>query len=372
MGASGAESGSLVSRPVPRPNRSSPDRPRRSAPPVMPDITPPPPVPEPPPEGIQNHPIPTPSEPMQYRAIGLVRGRYEPSEEQFTKGNLIATDGSVLDSVLLGRVMSLVKNHIDLTTDHLWVVYPRTRDEHLHLQIMGVWEPETLHQEDDPTDSDGDTESSAAEAADAPEPEPKTGKRGKGSKASKASKGGKGDDLRVKTVEEEAAEAIAAVSLPDPAPSDPNTADLPPSDAVAEVFSIRGEVVKQDLEEKCITIKVKQAPRKPKDRGKSFKVNIQGLLGNRAVGYFWDVLAERQGTLLTVAAATSIALVPPKKRPKGKPGFGKKPPHRAGGARAGGPAPRPRPTGTRPTPVPKGEPKGETKSESTVDRPAER
>jgi hypothetical protein len=303
---------------------------------------------------------------MQYRAIGLVRGRYEPSEEQFTKGNLIATDGSVLDSVLLGRAMSLVKNHIDLTTDHLWVVYPRTRDEHLHLQIMGVWEPETLHQDSEPADSDGETAVSAAEAVAEPEPEATTSKRSKGGKGSKASKSSKGDELRVKTVEEEAAEAIAAVSLPDPTPSTPAAADLPTSDAVSEVFSVRGEVVKQDLETKSITIKVKQAPRKPKDRGKSFKINIQGLLGNRAVGYFWDVLAERQGTLLTVAAATSIALVPPKKRPKGKPGADKKPPRRP--ARAGGPPPRPRPSGTRPTPVPKGETKGETKSDLSTER----
>lgn len=367
VGAIAAESGNLVSRPVPRPTRAVPDRSRRTTPTAMPEIIPPPPVPEPPPEGTQNHPIPTPSEPMQYRAIGLVRGRYEPSEEQFTKGNLIATDGTILDSVLLGRVMSLVKNHIDLTTDHLWVVYPRTRDEHLHLQIMGVWEPETLHQEEDPAASDGAVESLDAQAVDASEPEPKTSKRAKGSKASKASKGGKGDELRVKTVEEEAAEAIAAVSLPDATPSTSETVDLPSSDAVTEVFSIRGEVVKQDLDEKSITIKVKQAPRKPQDRGKSFKINIQGLLGNRAVGYFWDVLAERQGTLLTVAAATSIALVPPKKRPKGKPGIGKKPPRRPGGARAGGPAPRPRSSGTRPTPLPKGETKGETTSDLSTE-----
>ncbi|WP_159788093.1 hypothetical protein [Sodalinema gerasimenkoae] len=95
-------------------------------------------------------PIPPPSEPRQYRAIGVVRGRYIPSEEQITQGVLQTADDMAVEAVLLGRVMSLVKNHIDLEQDHLWVVYPRTgqRDGNLHLQIVGVWEPENLNQED--------------------------------------------------------------------------------------------------------------------------------------------------------------------------------------------------------------------------------
>ncbi|WP_170188228.1 hypothetical protein [Geitlerinema sp. P-1104] len=95
-------------------------------------------------------PIPPPSEPRQYRAIGVVRGRYVPSEEQLTQGQLETGEDMTVEAVLLGRVMSLVKNHIDLEQDHLWVVYPRTgqRDGNLHLQIVGVWEPEKLSQEE--------------------------------------------------------------------------------------------------------------------------------------------------------------------------------------------------------------------------------
>jgi hypothetical protein len=97
-------------------------------------------------------PIAPPSEPMQYRAIGLVQGTYTPDEEQFNHGNVITDDGAVIDAVLLGRVTSLVKKHIDLEKSHLWVVYPRTRrgdedsdvEQDLHIQIVGVWEPETL------------------------------------------------------------------------------------------------------------------------------------------------------------------------------------------------------------------------------------
>nr|WP_329608419.1 hypothetical protein [Nostoc sp. CMAA1605] len=93
----------------------------------------------------RQQPIPPPSEPMQYRAIGLVRGRYQASDEHFTQGVLVTPDGVELNSVLLGRIMSLVKNHLDLKKT-IVVVYPRTRQENdtLHIQIVGVWEPENL------------------------------------------------------------------------------------------------------------------------------------------------------------------------------------------------------------------------------------
>jgi len=95
-------------------------------------------------------PISPPSEPMQYRAIGTVRGTYTPEEAQFNRGSLLTEDGVCMEAVLLGRITSLVKNHLDLSAPHLWVVYPRTRgrseedDQGLHLQIVGVWEPENL------------------------------------------------------------------------------------------------------------------------------------------------------------------------------------------------------------------------------------
>ena len=99
----------------------------------------------------RQQPIPPPSHLRQYRAIGLVYGHYQRSEEQLTKGNILTADGTLIDSVILGRVISLVKNHLDLEKPHLWVVYPRTRQENdaLHVQIVGVWEPATLKKEDD-------------------------------------------------------------------------------------------------------------------------------------------------------------------------------------------------------------------------------
>jgi hypothetical protein len=96
----------------------------------------------------RQQPIPPPSHPRQYRAIGLIRAKYQPSAEQMTQGTLIAPEGTEIEAVLLGRVISLIKNHLDLAQDHLWVVYPRTKSEEtrMHVQIVGVWEPETLNQ----------------------------------------------------------------------------------------------------------------------------------------------------------------------------------------------------------------------------------
>ena len=94
----------------------------------------------------RKQPIPPPSHPRQYRAIGLVRAKYQQSAEQMTQGKLLTTDGAEIEAVLLGRIISLIKNHLDLEQEHLWVVYPRTKmqEDRLHTQIVGVWEPETL------------------------------------------------------------------------------------------------------------------------------------------------------------------------------------------------------------------------------------
>ena len=99
----------------------------------------------------RKQPIPPPSHPRQYRAIGLIKAKYVQSADQMTQGTLITTDGAEIEAVLLGRIISLIKNHLDLEQEHLWVVYPRTKmkDDRLHVQIVGVWEPETLNQDDD-------------------------------------------------------------------------------------------------------------------------------------------------------------------------------------------------------------------------------
>lgn len=93
------------------------------------------------------HPIPPPTHQTQYRAIGLVWGTYRP-KDQLTRGRMTVSEQASVETVLLGRAISVVKNHINLDKPHLWVVYPRTRQkqDYLHLQIVGIWEPTTLHE----------------------------------------------------------------------------------------------------------------------------------------------------------------------------------------------------------------------------------
>ena len=95
---------------------------------------------------MRAHPIPPVTEPLQYRAIGLVRAVYAPTDsEQITRGVLTDSHGTALEAVVLGRVLTLMRRHLSMDDPHLWVVYPRSRDtDHLHLQIAGVWEPSTL------------------------------------------------------------------------------------------------------------------------------------------------------------------------------------------------------------------------------------
>ncbi|MFN6340363.1 MAG: hypothetical protein ACK41W_16795, partial [Cyanobacteriota bacterium] len=101
---------------------------------------------------MRPHPIPPVSEPLQYRAIGLVRGVFDPQDpDQPTRGTLRTSDGSTLEVVVLGRLLTLMRRHLDISQPHLWVVYPRSReDKTLHLQLMGVWEPSTLSRSEEP------------------------------------------------------------------------------------------------------------------------------------------------------------------------------------------------------------------------------
>ncbi len=200
----------------------------------------------------RQQPIPPPSEPMQYRAIGLVRGRYSASAEQFTQGTLRASDGTEINAVLLGRIMSLVKNHIDLAQDHLWVVYPRSgqQDQSLHLQIVGVWEPERLNKQ-----LPDDTRLTSQQLSSEPE------------------------------IQE-------------------------------DYFSIRGEVVYQCVSDGSFVVKIKQAPRKESEPPKYFKLKLQGDLANKAVGKFWDLQVKRHANTLVLQASEAIAVIPSKPKIK--------------------------------------------------------
>ncbi|MCS6958862.1 MAG: hypothetical protein RMK91_02295 [Pseudanabaenaceae cyanobacterium SKYGB_i_bin29] len=107
---------------------------------------------EPVPKGLQ--PILPPTTPLQYRAVGLVEGRFVPEESDIGKGTLVTPDGQSLSCVVLGKMMSLIKKRLAPDRSYLWVVYPRTRnqDAELHLQIAGVWAPVELGKSETPID----------------------------------------------------------------------------------------------------------------------------------------------------------------------------------------------------------------------------
>jgi len=178
---------------------------------------------------MQNHPIPSVTDPLQYRAIGLVRGIYKPqNDENFTRGALVDSKGNEIDSVLLGRVISLIRNHVSLEKPHLWVVYPRCRNnQNLHLQITGIWEPSTLKK--DVIEKDGLNGSSS--------------------------------------------ETIY---------SD----DLLEGD---DYFSIRGELIFTKPEEKEVVIKIRQKPRNPQKKAFPFKVNLKGEIPIENLKHFISI-----------------------------------------------------------------------------------
>ncbi len=100
---------------------------------------------------MREHPIPPVTELLQFRAIGLVRGKYKPENiDRFSRGFILDEEGEEIEAVILGRALSLIKNKISTDVPHLWVVYPRSRDNNqLHLQIAGIWEPSTLEHKPD-------------------------------------------------------------------------------------------------------------------------------------------------------------------------------------------------------------------------------
>ena len=93
------------------------------------------------------NPIPKVSNQFQYRAIGIVNGKFMPNDvEQLNKGFLTDIKGEKIETVVLGKALSLLKNHIDLKKSYFWIVYPKNKNtQNLHLQVTGVWDPYQLN-----------------------------------------------------------------------------------------------------------------------------------------------------------------------------------------------------------------------------------
>ena len=60
------------------------------------------------------NPIPKVTNKLQYRAIGIINGKYIPIDnEQLNRGFLIDSKGEKIETVILGKALSLLKRHID-------------------------------------------------------------------------------------------------------------------------------------------------------------------------------------------------------------------------------------------------------------------
>lgn len=347
-------------------------------------------APDPTDERIRLHPIPPASEPMQYRAIGLVKGKYKPSDEQFTRGMFYTEEGVEVDAVLLGRVMSLVKKHLDLEQPHLWVVYPRTRskDGVLHFQIVGVWEPEKLNRsllqsEDEASEDDDDLDADNLDPDDLDidglgtddlNPDNLDDETAIQDETDDESDQGSEATVDAETQDEvsddQPVEAAATLAQ---APTLPTLASKPAlPTAVAEskpvdsgfpdlqdgYFSIRGEIIFDAPEESYFIVRIQQAPRKNIKKTKAFQLKVRGVLNGKSVGYFWDLNVQRRENFLEIQSGTMIAMVPPKpkKASGGKrwgPGGGG-PRRKFGGSNMSGPPKKRSPYPSKPQAQPAG------------------
>ena len=207
---------------------------------------------------MRDHPIPEVTEPFQYRAIGIVRGIYRPeSVEKFTRGKLIDINGDEIDSVVLGRVITLMRRHLEVDNPHLWVVYPRCREvDQLHLQISGIWEPSTLS-----------------------------------------------------TTLSSNNDSIAQLSSYERQKLD----ELPEGD---DYFSIRGELIYTRPENNELVVKIRQKSRANGKRPLPFKLIIQGKIPIDLIRHFLNLNVRRKSQNLVLEEFQSIGVVQNKKPKK--------------------------------------------------------
>ena len=180
------------------------------------------------------NPIPKVTNQLQYRAIGIVNGKFIPHNcEQLNRGFLTDKKGEEIETVVLGRALSILKKHIDLKKSYFWVVYPKNKNtQNLHLQVVGIWDPYQFN--DLPNDS------------------------------SKTN--------FVKLLEE--------LDLKD------------------NYFSVRGELVFVNIKKKEFIIKICSAPKLKKLKNKNFKLVIKGELSLELLNNFVSLDVNRDGSSL--------------------------------------------------------------------------
>lgn len=87
---------------------------------------------------LDTPPIEPPGQPLEYRAVGLIQGRYVPKEENSGQGTLYASDGAEIKA-FMAWLQPYAEKYLDLSQEQLWVVYPRrypTKDT-MSIQLKG-------------------------------------------------------------------------------------------------------------------------------------------------------------------------------------------------------------------------------------------
>ena len=180
------------------------------------------------------NPIPKVTSKLQYRAIGIINGKYIPHDShQLNRGFLNDNQGERIETVVLGKALSLLKKHIDLNKSYYWIVYPKNKNtQNLHLQIAGVWHPYQLN--DFPNDSSKTNFSNLLE------------------------------ELNLKD----------------------------------NYFSVRGDLVYVNTQKKEVVIKIRFAPEPNNLKNKNFKLVIKGEISLDLLNNFVSLDINREGNAL--------------------------------------------------------------------------
>ena len=180
------------------------------------------------------NPIPQVTNQFQYRAIGIVNGKYIPHDsEHLNRGYLNDKNGEKIETVVLGKALSLLKKHIDLEKSYYWIVYPKNKNtQTLHLQVAGIWDPYQLN------------------------------------------------------------------NFPNDASKTDFSKLLEELDLKDNYFSVRGELVFVNTQKKEIVIKVNTAPKSKNLKNKNFKLVIKGELSLELLNSFVSLDINRDGNSL--------------------------------------------------------------------------
>ena len=180
------------------------------------------------------NPIPKVTNKLQYRAIGIINGKFMPIDsKQINKGYLTDKKGEKIETVVLGKALSLLKKHIDLKKNYFWVVYPKNKNtQNLHLQVAGIWDPYEFN------------------------------------------------DFQNKSLKTNFSKLLDELDLSD------------------NYFSIRGELVFVNTQKKEVVIKICSASKLPNLKNKNFKLVLKGELSLELLNSFVSLDVMRDGNSL--------------------------------------------------------------------------